>query len=273
MARVYLVVFLIIFIFLYIRYLEHKSIFFPVRQLEATPENIGLKFEEVIFDTEDGKQIHGWFIPADGADKILIFCHGNAGNISHRLEKIDLFHRLGINILIFDYRGYGKSKGISSEIGLYRDTHSSYNYVRDKKGFPPENIIVFGESLGSVAAVDLASSEAVGGLITEGIFTNAKDMGRRIYPFIPAFFYSVRMDSLSKIKRVYCPKLIMHSINDEVIPFELAKKVFENAPPPKKFVQLEGAHNTTFIDSREKYTFSIASFLSSLEETRSKGKE
>lgn len=255
---------ILIVLFFFIRNLEQRNLYFPFRELESNPKDIGLDYEDVIVTTKDMVQINGWFIPSKTALATLIFCHGNAGNISHRMEKIKIFNELNLDVLIFDYRGYGISKGRPSEKGLYLDAEGAYNYLVNKKRVPPVKTIVYGESLGSAVALDLAGKHEVGGIIIEGGFTSVKDMARRIFPFIPAFIYASRFDSLDKIRDVKAPKLIFHSIDDEIIPFKFGKELFIAAAEPKEFVELRGGHNDAFLTSKEIFIREIDSFVNGL---------
>lgn len=259
----YVIIVAILFI-LYLRYIENKSIFFPMRTIELTPDYINLTFEDVYLKTPDNVKINSWFIPSNNAKYTILFCHGNAGNIAHRLDKIMIFHKMGIGVFIIDYRGYGKSEGKPSEKGIYLDSKAAYDYLLTKRNIRPENIILFGESLGAAAAIDLASKAKVGGLITEGAFSNAKDMARRIYPFLPSFVFKSKFDSIAKIKNIAAPKLFIHSKNDEIVPFDLAQKLYDAAGQPKQFVEIIGGHNSAFLDSEEKYGNSIALFIQKL---------
>lgn len=262
-AIIILIVIFILFFF-FIRNLEQRNLYFPFRELESTPKDIGLDYEDVIVTTKDMVQITGWFIPSKTALATLIFCHGNAGNISHRMEKIKIFNELNLNVLIFDYRGYGMSKGSPSEKGLYLDAEAAYNYLVNKKMVPPIKIIAYGESLGGAVALDLAGKHEVGGIIIEGGFTSVKDMARRIFPFIPAFIYANKFDSLQKIKHIKYPKLIFHSIDDEIIPFKFGKTLFNAAAEPKGFVELHGGHNDAFLTSKEIFIRGMDSFINGL---------
>ncbi|MFH1868452.1 MAG: alpha/beta hydrolase [Candidatus Omnitrophota bacterium] len=248
-------------LFLYIRYFEKRSIYFPTRPIETTPKHIGLYFEDINFKAADGLKLNGWFVPAKNAKATILFCHGNGGNISHRLEKISMFYKMGLNTFIFDYRGYGKSEGSSSEKGLYRDTEDAYNYLKECGKVDTENIILYGESLGGAVTIDLAAKQRVKAIITEDTFTSVKDMVKVIYPLFPAFILQTKFDSVSKIRDIKCPKLIMHSVDDEIVPFALGEKLFKAAAEPKKFIKLRGGHNTAFFDSEELYTYSIRSFI------------
>lgn len=253
----------LILVFGYSRYLESKSLFFPSKESKLTPAFINLPFEEVYLKTPDHMRLHSWLIPAN-AKYTLLLCHGNAGNISTRLEKIALLHEAGVNVFIFDYRGYGRSQGRPSESGIYLDARSAYDYLVEERKIAPESVIIYGESLGGAVAVDLAAQVKNAGLISESTFSRAQDMARRFYPFLPAFIFSVKFDSLSKIKNVASPKLFIHSREDEIIPLGLAKKLYAAAKEPKYFVEISGPHNLAFLESKDKYTAAIKSFIGSM---------
>lgn len=247
----------------YIRYIERRTIFYPEKEIQLLPREEGLDFEDIFFKTQDNLELNGWFLAHKDAAGTILFCHGNAGNISHRLEKLKFFHELGVNILIFDYRGYGRSKGSPSEKGLYLDTEAAYNYLLSRK-IDSKQIIAFGESLGSVAAIDLAYKHKIKGLIVEGAISCAKDMVRFIYPFLPSWIISIHFDSVNKIKSVDIPKLIIHSINDEVVPYRLGRKLYNNASLPKEFLEIRGGHNSAFFESEGILKEKIADFLKRL---------
>lgn len=247
-----------------VRYIESHSIFFPMRKVELAPGLLGLTYEEIYFNTSDNKRLNGWFIPVENARSTVIFCHGNAGNLSHRLEKIMILHSLGVNVFIFDYRGYGKSEGFPSESGFYKDADAAFDYLVKERKEPQGRIILYGESIGGAVAIDLAGRIKPKALITEETFSSIKDMITISIPFIPYFFLSSRFDSVSKIKKLTCPKLIIHSVNDEVIPFSMGQKLFGAAIPPKEFLEIKGSHNTAFLDSKEQFRQGIKSFLDGL---------
>lgn len=251
-------------IFGYVKYIESRGIFYPIKKIDFTPASINLSFEDVYILTEDGLKINGWFIPHNNAKYTLLFCHGNAGNIGDRLDKIGIFKDIGLNIFIMDYRGYGQSQGRPSETGLYLDAKSAYKYLLNIRKIPSERIILYGESLGTAAVVNLASESKVRAIILEGAFSSGKDMAKRIYPFLPVFFFSDKFNSLQKIKRIDVPKLFLHSRDDEIVPLIIAKKLFDYAPEPKYFVELRGDHNNAFLESKEKFSSSIASFINRL---------
>ncbi len=259
------VVVLVVVFLIAIRYVERHSIYFPMKDIFSDPSLIGLAYEDVYFHTRDGRSLNGWFIPSDTAKSTVILFHGNAGNIGHRLEKIMIFNDLGLNVFVFDYRGYGKSPGAPSESGLYKDAEAAYEYLTKERGIPQDEIILYGESIGGAVAVHLAKEKGIRALITEEAFTSIKDMSGLAYPFIPNFIFSSRFDSVPKIKAISCPKLIIHAVDDEIVPFRMGKRLFDEAAPPKVFLEIRGSHNTAFLDSKEKYRAGLRSFLNSLE--------
>lgn len=258
------IIYIVLFVTLivgYVKYLEHRGIYYPQKAIEFTPEFTGLSFEDVYITTGDNIEINGWFIPHTGARYTLLFCHGNAGNIGHRLEKIMLLRQASLNIFIIDYRGYGRSRGRPSEAGIYLDTKAAYDYLVEQRKIRPGDVILYGESLGCAAVIHLAAQEPVGALIVEGAFTRGRDMARRVYPFLPSFLFSDSYDSLSKVGEITVPKLFLHSRDDEIVPLDLAGRLYNAAAGPKHFVELSGGHNSAFLDSQEKYVSSITSFI------------
>lgn len=247
----------------YLRYIEKRTLFYPSRDINISPDQVGLSFENINFNTSDKAKIHGWFVPAKEPKYTILFCHGNAGNISHRIEKIKFLNELGCNVFIFDYRGYGKSKGNPSEKGLYKDVRAAYAYLL-KRGINAGQIIGYGESIGGAVIIDLAYNNKVGGLILESTFNNAKDMAKIAYPYIPYWLFSIRFDSLDKIKSINAPKLVIHSINDEIVPVELSKKLYHASLGPKSFVQIHGGHNSCFYESEQFLRKEISNFLDNL---------
>ena len=247
-----------------VRYMESKSMFFPMKQMTSSPRDVGLSYEDIYFTTSDNKKINAWFIPSRGARFTVLFSNGNAGNISHRLEKISIMNEMGLNVFIFDYRGYGKSEGVPSEQGLYRDINAAYGYLVDSRGISGGDIILYGESIGGGVVIELARSKPVGAIITEAAFTSVKDMARMAFPIIPHAVFASRFDNLDKLEEIKCPKLIIHSADDEIVPFSQGERLFAAASEPKKFLKLRGGHNTAFWDSVEEYKGGIKSFIASL---------
>jgi fermentation-respiration switch protein FrsA (DUF1100 family) len=252
------------FLFGYVKYIENKGIFYPVKEVEFDPSYIRLAFEDVYISTKDGFKINGWFIPSSNASYTILFCHGNAGNIGHRLDKINLLHGIGLNIFILDYRGYGRSQGKPSENGFYLDAQAAYDYLVNNRKIDPKKIILYGESIGTAVAIDLAAKVEVKAFIVEGAFSSGKDMAKRIYPFLPPLIFSNRFDSSAKIKKISAEKLFIHSREDEIVPLALAMKLYSFADAPKQFIEIYGGHNTAFLDAKEKYIFSIKSFIDNL---------
>lgn len=260
----FLILLVIGLIVLCIRYIETRGIFYPKKEIEVYPSALNLPYEDVYIKTEDGVRINGWFIPRANAKYTLLFFHGNAGNIEHRLDKLVMLREAGVNIFIIDYRGFGKSEGRLTEEGFYLDANAAYNYLVNSRGIRPEQIILYGESLGTAVVIDLASKVKVAAIIAEGAFSGGRDMAKKIYPFLPAFLFSNKFNSLKKIKKVQAPKLFIHSINDEIVPFALVNKLYKAASGPKELIELIGAHNTAFLDSKEKYVSSISLFIEKL---------
>jgi len=238
-------------------------IFFPTSEIVETPQAWGLEYEDVVLDTTDNLLLHGWFIPHQESKHTLLFFHGNAGNISHRGESVRIFHRLGLNVLIIDYRGYGKSQGKPGEQGLYKDAHAAWRYLTQIKGVEPKNIILFGRSLGGAVATRLASDVQAGKLILESTFSSGKDMAKSIFPLMSHIIY-VRFgfNSEERIKRITCPVLVIHSPDDEIIPFRLGEKIYVAANEPKTLFKLKGDHNAGFYLSQPEYEQALGKFLS-----------
>lgn len=229
--------------------IENFFVFFPDRTHDFTPERFGLTYRDVFFETGDGKRLHGWFFPSPGNPPVILFCHGNAGNISHRLENVRLLVDRGLQVFIFDYRGYGKSTGRPSEAGIYKDGLGAYDYLVKKAGIPPGRIIAFGRSLGAAVAIEVALGREVKSLVMESAFTSTKDMAKTMFPFnvlsplLPAHY-----GNLSKISYLDIPKLFFHGREDGIVPFFMGRELFAAANPPKFFYALDGAgHNDTYI--------------------------
>ena len=245
-----------------IYFMQDRMLYFPDRQILLTPKDIGLEYEEVSLQTKDNITISGWYIPAKHEKGVLLFCHGNAGNISHRLESIEIFHNAGLSVLIFDYRGYGKSEGKPSEKGTYRDAEAAWNYLVEVQGKTPDRIIVFGRSLGAAIAADIALKKIPAGLILESSFLSVPEMGKRYYPWIPVKYISkFQYSTIDKIQSIACPKLIIHSPDDEIVPFEHGKSLFEKAVQPKDFLKIKGGHNDGFVISGDLYLEGLENFV------------
>ncbi len=234
----------------------------PSRKVTSSPASIGLKFDPVTLIASDGVRLDGWFIPAHDARGVVLFCHGNAGNISHRLESIKIFHDLGMNTFIFDYRGYGLSEGKPTEQGTYLDVEAAWQYLTDQKGVPAEQIVLFGRSLGAAVAAHLATVEKPAGFIVESGFTSVPDIAAQLYPFLPARWMSrLYYPTKEGVRSAACPVLVVHSPDDEIIPFSHGQQIFEAAREPKQFLKLRGGHNEGFLISGEHYFDGLDTFL------------
>jgi len=242
--------------------LQPKLLYFPERSYDATPEAIGLPYDSVSFKTADGVKIHAWYIPAEKSRGAVLFCHGNAGNISHRLFFIDLLNRMGLSVLIFDYRGYGWSEGKPSEEGTYRDAEAAWNYLVTERKFNPGEIVILGRSIGGSIAARTARERKPAALIIESAFTSVPDIGAEVYFYLPVRWLS-RYDynTLEFLKGVSCPVLIIHSPQDEIIPIHHGKRLYEAANPPKEFLEIKGSHNEGAVISGGLYTGGIDSFI------------
>jgi fermentation-respiration switch protein FrsA (DUF1100 family) len=257
-----LVLIFLSFIFFYVRYFERKGIYFPTREIIFSPADVNLKYEDIFFETEDNLKLNGWFVQAENPRGTLLFCHGNAGNISHRVEIIKIFNQLDLDVFIFDYRGYGRNQGVPSEQGLYRDARAAFQYLLSRRDVDRQTIVIYGKSIGANVAVDLASKVKAALLISESGFTSADDMGKRLFPYLPVkWIITVKFDAVSAIKNIAIPKLIIHSRDDEIIPFWMGERLFKSAAPPKEFYEMRGTHNDAMFTAGEEYSLRLDSFL------------
>ncbi len=232
----------------YLYFYQRSFVFIPAKEFAVTPDQVGLTHEEVSIKVADDEQIHCWFFPASAEQpqerRVVLFCHGNAGNISHRLPTAQMFADLNISLLMVDYRGYGKSDGRPGEQELYADARSAFDWLAAEKGFAPEEIVIFGRSLGGAVGVELATQVKCAGLIVESSFTSAVDLGRKAYPIFPiSMLLRHRFESLDRISTIDCRLLVTHSPADDIIPFEMGRTMFEKAGQPKRFFEIFGLHN------------------------------
>jgi fermentation-respiration switch protein FrsA (DUF1100 family) len=258
-------------ILILLRLFEPHLIYFPGQQrsLVAPPARLDLPIERVEIPTADGVTLVGWVIPArsDSSGLWLLICHGNAGNLSEFDRPLHYagLRRLGLSLLAFDYRGYGESGGAPSEQGLYRDADAAYRFLRETRGVPADRIVIFGHSLGSAVAIDLAAHQPAAGLIVEGALTAATDRGQELYPYIPIRWIArSRFSSIDKVSGITVPKLFLHAAGDDVIPEAHGRRLFEAAQQPKTFVELQGGHADAFDADSARYFGSIAEFLTTL---------
>ena len=246
--------------------IERRYLFFPTKEITYTPGQAGLDYEDVFFLTQDGMQLHGWYVPGK-TDLTWLWFHGNGGNISHRVDEVALFHhRLGVNQFIFDYRGYGRSQGRPTEQGTYRDARAALEYLRARPDVEGDRIVYFGRSLGSAIAVELASSQPPLAMVLVSPFASVGDMARLTIPFLPVqWLVRDRYDSLASIGRVERPLLIIHGDRDDTVPVTQGRKLFEAANSPKQFRLLVGAgHNDTYYRGGTAYWDAISEFTAGL---------
>lgn len=244
---------------------QARLLYLPTTSLDTTPGDIGLDHEELYFTTADQVRLHGWWIPAPNAWHTLLFMHGNAGNIAGRLPSIQLFHDLGLSVFIFDYRGYGLSGGRPDEHGTYLDARAAWDTLI-VRGIPPERIVVFGRSLGGAIAANLAAEvHEAAALIVESSFTSAPDLAATLYPWLPVrAMLRFKYDTQARLRERTCPLLIVHSDEDELIPYSHALALYEAASPPKTLLTMHGLHANGFLTSGRLYRIGLATFLSSL---------
>lgn len=233
--------------YLLLRWLEQHTVFQPSSHLDTTGRELGRPFEEAWLTTGDGVRLHSWFYPAAAGSPrghfVFLICHGNGGNISHRLGLVRVLLETGAGVLVFDYRGYGRSSGRPSEAGTYRDAEAAHAWLR-RRGFAGTNILAYGESLGGAIATELAVRQPLGGLVLQSTFTSSTDMGREIFPWLPVGALArYRFDTLGKLPQVRVPVLVLHGRADTIIPFRHGERLFGAASEPKRFVALAGDHN------------------------------
>ncbi len=242
---------------------DRVFVFYPDRRLRITPAQVGLDYQDLWIETSDGERLHGWLVKAETHAPLLLFFHGNAGNIGDRVENVALLVRAGISVLIFDYRGYGKSSGKPTEEGVYTDGLAVYEYAVKTLGYGPQNIVLFGRSLGAAVAAHLASRVEVAGVILESAFTNLKDLAWVHYPFIPGkFLVKHKFDVLEMVKGMKAPLLVIHGDQDDLVPVRLGERVYGAAPGAKEFYVVPGAgHNDTDVVGGEPYFRHLSSFV------------
>lgn len=239
-----------------------RLVFFPTREHDGgTPAVYGLAYEDVALTAADGVALHAWWVPAPAGRRTVLFLHGNAGNISHRLDKLAVLNGLDAAVLLLDYRGYGHSAGTPNEAGTYRDADAAYAWLR-ARGVAPDAVVAYGESLGGPIAVDLAARQPLGGLVLESAPSSILGVAQYHYPLLPVrWFLSVRYDALSRMPAVRAPVLIMHSPHDEIVPFSMAEALYAAAPGRKKLLRLDGGHNDAFVVAAEVYQAALREFL------------
>ncbi len=251
---------------------ERSLIFFPTRyptgiwDVSEAAAGSGCTLEDCFFEAEDGVRLHAWWCRPEAAGEnppVLLFFHGNAGNLSDRGPLVfKLAREIGAEVLVLGYRGYGRSEGRPSEDGIFLDARAAWSYLVSERAIDPRRIVIFGKSLGGAVAVDLALEAPAAGLIVESSFTSIPDMARDHYRIVPRFMVRTKMNSLAKVPEITIPKLFIHSKADQVVPYPHGQKLFEAASEPKAFYEVAGAgHNETWIVGGRPYFDALSSFV------------
>jgi fermentation-respiration switch protein FrsA (DUF1100 family) len=257
-AIAYGAVLLLVFVF------QSHLVFYPGmgREVMLSPQSYGLRYETVELQTSDGERLQAWWVPAEDARGVVLFFHGNAGNISHRLDYLLMFNRLRYTTLILDYRGYGKSTGSPSEEGTYRDAEAAWEYLRNARQVQPRDLVIAGESLGGAVGTWLAVRANPRAVLLFSTFTSVNDLGAQVYWFLPVRLLSrIGYDNLENLKRIQAPVFIAHSRDDDVVPYSHGQKLFEAAREPKTFLEMRGGHNDSFIFVRQEWVAQLSAFL------------
>lgn len=255
-------------------FMQRSFLYRPLRQVLYDPSDINLAFEKVAIETQDGLKIAAWYVPAEKAKYTVLMCHGNGGNIAHRLDTVNLLNEMNLNCMVFDYRGYGTSQGKPTEQGTYIDAQAAWNWLAESKKVPSEKIIIFGRSLGGCVASHLAMNNEPLCLVVESAFTSYVDMGKMFYPYLPVrHFAKYKYPTIEYVRRVGCPTLFIHSRGDEVVPFEFGLKLYDAAREPKEFVEIYGCHNDGFLFSGDTYRQGWKRWLESVEECKAENRQ
>jgi uncharacterized protein len=240
----------------------HSLLYFPSRELSQTPEQAGLHYREAAVETDDGERLHGWWVGArTGPLGHLLLCHGNAGNVGDRVTHAAVLTAVGFDVLLFDYRGYGRSSGSPSEPGTYRDARAALRWMLDEPGVEPARVFYLGESLGGAVALDLALERPPAGLALVSAFTGIRDMARLHYRRIPAVLVPDAYPTLRRIRALRSPLLVLHGGRDEVVPASQGRALFEAAPGPKRLRVFSGlGHNDLFTLAGAELATEVASW-------------
>jgi uncharacterized protein len=257
-AIAYGAVLVLVFVF------QSHLVFYPGmgREITLSPQSYGLRYEPVELRTADGETLQAWWVPAENASGVVLFFHGNAGNISHRIDYLLMFNRLRFSTLIVDYRGYGKSTGSPSEEGTYRDAEAAWDHLRHVRLAQPQNVVIAGESLGAAVGTWLAAKTGPRAVLLFSTFTSVNDLGAQVYWFLPVRLLSrIGYNNLENLKRINAPVFIAHSRDDDVVPYSHGRKLFEAAGEPKAFLEMRGGHNDSFIFVQQEWVGQLGSFL------------
>ncbi len=223
---------------------QAKLVYYPSPLPSLRPSEVGLAFEDVTLTAKDGTSLHGWWFANSSARGAVIVCHGNAGSIAGRLSLARAFSEFGFEVLLFDYRGYGNSEGRPSEKGTYQDARAAWAHVTETRGWSAHRVLIYGESLGGAVAVELASQQSAGALALEATFTSLMAMGQRTYPWLPVrWLCRIRYDSLSRMADLASPVIVLHSEEDELVPYAMGQRLYEATAARKWFIPTDGGHN------------------------------
>ena len=243
-------------------FLQDRLLFFPATEILQTPADAGWTYEDLQLKVGE-ETTNAWYVPAEGTRRgYLLFSHGNAGNIGDRLDSIAIFRRLGLDVVIYDFGGYGRSSGKPSESRCYDDIRSVWRYLIEDRGAAAEEIVLFGRSLGAGPTCQLATEVSPGAVILESAFRSVPEMARGLYPWLPVRLLArTRLDNEAKIANIEAPLLVIHSVDDDIIPFAHGERLFELANEPKRFLEIHGDHNSGFLDSGALYVDGLREFL------------
>lgn len=249
-----------------LKVLQHRLVYAPTREWEATPEAFHLPYEDLTIRTADGVALSAWFIPHPQPRGTVLLCHGNAGNISHRIETAAMWRELDVSVLLVDYRGYGRSEGRPDEPGTYRDAEAAWAYLTETRNLDPGRVIIHGRSLGGAVAAHLAARHPeAAGVVIESAFASIPKMGARLYPVFPEWLLrrlaDHRYDTLASVREVSCPVLVVHGLEDELVPVEQGRLIYEAASEPKSIVEIAGGHNDAFLVSADEYLSALGEFV------------
>lgn len=241
---------------------QSRLVYYPEKEIIITPRALGLAFDQISFPAQDGVKLTGWFVPAEKSRGVILICHGNGGNISHRLQTIKVFHDLDFDSFIFDYRGYGQSHGVPSEEGTYHDAEGAWRFLTETRNIDNNRIIVFGRSLGGAVGAWLSRKYRPAACIIESGFTSARDIGATLFPYLPIrMLCRFKYQTIDLIRQIKSPVLIIHSPGDDIIPFRHGLRLFAAANPPKKFLEISGNHNLTAAGFSKHYQQGLKRFL------------
>ena len=242
--------------------LQSRLVYFPDGQIVATPGDRGMAYEEVTFEADDGVQHSAWYVPSEAGRGVVLFSHGNGGNISYNLPFVEILHRVGLSTFIYDYWGYGRSQGKPSEEGTYSDVAGAWRYLTENRKIPAGQILLYGQSLGGPVAAKLAREKNPAALILDSSFTSFVDIAGHHYPFLPVRWLArFEYNTLAQVRNVRCPVLVIHSPDDEITPFSQGVALYAAAPEPKAFIHLRGGHNDALSNPVGAYREGIDGFL------------